>query len=114
LLGVSKAMKRARKRREHHAIKCIPNDLLMKVFVKVASASFSDLFKLKLSCKDFCRLVEDDSIFQYVLLKEFLLVWCISDKVLSFLIRCKKSENPDALFRVEIQFYHICLIEINI
>jgi hypothetical protein len=40
LLGVSKAiMKRARKRREHHTINSLPNDLLMEVFVKVASAS---------------------------------------------------------------------------
>jgi hypothetical protein len=107
-------MKRTRKRKEHHAIKCIPNDLLMKAFVKIASASISDLFKLKLSCKDFCRLVEDDSIFQYVLLKKLPLVWCISDEVLSFLIRCKKSENPDTLFRGKIQFHHICLIKINI
>ena len=42
----------------------------MEVFVKVTSASLSNFFKLKSSCKDFRRLVEDDYIFQHVLLKE--------------------------------------------
>ena len=83
----------------------------MKVFVKIVSASFSDLFKLKLSSKDFCELVEGDYIFQHVLFKELSLVWCTSDEVLSFLKRCKESGNPDLLFRVEPQFFHICLLE---
>jgi hypothetical protein len=60
LLGVSKAIiKRMRKRREHHIINSLPNDLLMKVFVKVASASLHNLFNLKLSCNDFCELMEE-------------------------------------------------------
>ncbi|XP_059451409.1 putative F-box protein At1g67623 [Corylus avellana] len=98
-------MKRTRQRREHHAIKSLPNDLLMEVLVKVASASLTDLLKLKLSCKDFCGLVEDDYIFQHVSLKELPLVWCTRDEVLSFLKRCKQSGNPDALFREGIYGY---------
>jgi hypothetical protein len=50
LLGVSKAMKRTKKKRVHQAIKCLPNNLMMKIFVKVASTSLSDFFELKLSC----------------------------------------------------------------
>ena len=73
----------------------------MEVIVKVTSASLSNLFKLKLSSNDFCGLAEDDYIFHHVSLKEFLLVWSTSDDVLSFLKCCKKSENPNALFRME-------------
>ena len=56
----------------------------MEVFVKIALASLSDIFKLKLSCKDLCGLVEEYYIFQHVSLKEFLLVWCTTDEVLLF------------------------------
>jgi hypothetical protein len=100
-MGVSKAMKRTRKRREQHkvGIKSLPNDLQMEVLAKVASVSCTDLFKAKLSCKDFYVLAEDDYIFQHVSLKEFPLVWCTRDKVLSFLRRCKENGNSDALFR---------------
>jgi hypothetical protein len=100
LLRVSKAIiKRTRKRREHQTINSLLNDLLMEVFVKVASTSLHNLFNLKLSCKDFCELMEDDYIFQHVSLKKLLLVWCTKDEVLSFLKRCKENENLDALFR---------------
>ena len=47
----------------------------MKVFIKIASVSLSDIIKFKLSCKDFCTLVED-YIFQHVSLKEYPLVYC--------------------------------------
>ena len=86
----------------------------MEVFVKVALASLSSLVKVKLSCKDFCVLVEIDYIFQHVLLKELPEVWFTSDKVLSFLKPCKESGNPDAVLRAEIQFCHICHREIYI
>ena len=65
----------------------------MKVLVKIASTSVSDLFKLKLTCKDFCRSMEDDYIFQHVLLKELPKVMCTSVEILSFLKLCKESEN---------------------
>jgi hypothetical protein len=105
-LGVSKViMKRARKRKEHHTINSLPNDLLMKVFAKVASASLPNLFNLKLSRNDFCELMEDDYIFQHVSLKEFSLVWCSKDEVLSFLKYCKENGNLNALFREGIYEY---------
>jgi len=109
-VGVSKAMKRTRRRRrrrEQHkvGIKSLPSDLLMEVLTKVASASFTDLFNAKLSCKDFYGLTEEDHIFQQVSLKELPLIWCTKDEVLFFLKRCKESGNPDALFREGIYGY---------
>ncbi|GLT69072.1 hypothetical protein SLA2020_412520 [Shorea laevis] len=100
-------MKTTRKKREQDkiGIKSLPNDLLMEVLAKVASASFTDLFKAKLSCKDFYRLAEDDYVFQHVSLKEFPLVWCTREELLYFLRRCKESGNPDALFREGIYGY---------
>ena len=56
-------------------------NLLIKVIVKVPSASLTNPFKFKFSCKNFCELVDDDYGFQHVLLKEPPLVWCTNDEV---------------------------------
>jgi len=107
-MGVSKAMKRRTKRREQHkvGIQSLPNDLLMEVLAKVASASFTDLFNAKVSCKDFYVLAKADYIFQHVSLEEFPLFWYRRDhQVLSFLRRCKESGNADLLFREGIREY---------
>ena len=70
---------------------------MMEVFVKITSTSLFDFAKFKLSYKNFCVLMENNYIFQHVLLKEFPINWCTNDKVLSFLKCCKESGNPDVL-----------------
>jgi hypothetical protein len=79
-------------------INILPNDMLTEVLTKVASSSFTDLFKAKLTCRDLCRLVEDDHIFQQASLENILHSWCTNAEVM-LLKRCKESGNPDAIFR---------------
>jgi hypothetical protein len=59
---------------EEHKVGMIdfPNDMLTEVLTKVASSSFTDLFKAKLTCRDFCELVEEDHIFQQASLENIL------------------------------------------
>jgi hypothetical protein len=51
--------------KEEHKVGIIflPNGMLMEVLTKVASSSFIDLFKAKLTCRDLCELAENDHIF---------------------------------------------------
>ncbi|KAE7998087.1 hypothetical protein FH972_002665 [Carpinus fangiana] len=98
-LGVSKATGKRRRGQHKAGIKSLPNDLLMELLAKIASASFTDLLNVKSSCKDFHELGEDDYVFQHVTLKELPLVWYTKNEVSSLLRRCKEIENPDALFR---------------
>jgi hypothetical protein len=57
---------------EEHKVGMIdfPNDMLTEVLTKVASSSFTDLFKAKLTYRDLCGLAEEDHIFQQVLLEK--------------------------------------------
>jgi len=56
---------------EHNVgIISLPNDMLIEVLTKVASSSFTDLFKAKLTCSDLWGLAEEDHIFQQVLLEK--------------------------------------------
>ena len=84
------------KENENQVLSYMPSrniyDLLMKIFVKVASTSLSDLFKLKLSCKDFCRLV-DDYVFSTCIVERTSLIWCKSDEVMSFLNAASRAET---------------------
>jgi hypothetical protein len=45
---------------------------LTEVLTKVASSSFTDLFKAKLTCGDLCGLAEEDHIFQQASLENIL------------------------------------------
>jgi hypothetical protein len=64
------------------------NDMLTEVLTKVASSSFTDLFKAKLTCRDLSGLVEENILHS----------WYTNAKVM-FLKCCKESGNPDAIFR---------------
>jgi len=57
---------------EEHKVGIISfsNDMLMEVLTKVASSSFTDLFKAKITYRDLCGLAEEDHIFQQVLLEK--------------------------------------------
>jgi hypothetical protein len=63
---------------------------LTEVLTKVASSSFTDLFKAKLTCGDLCGLAEEDHIFQQASLENIPHSWCTNAEVL-FLKRCKES-----------------------
>jgi hypothetical protein len=80
---------------EEHKVGIIslPDDMLMEVLTNVASSSFTDLFKAKLTYSDLCGLVEYDHIFQQVSLEKIPLSWCTNAEVM-FLRRCKESGNP--------------------
>jgi hypothetical protein len=82
----------------------LPNDMLTKVLTKVASSSFTDFFKAKLTCKDLCGLAEEDHIFQQVSLENIPHYWCTNAEVM-FLKHCKESGNSAAIFREGIHEY---------
>ncbi|XP_041010360.1 putative F-box protein At1g67623 [Juglans microcarpa x Juglans regia] len=100
---------KAKKTTDHHqckllrgstSIKSLPDELLTEVLAEVGSASFTDLYNAKLSCKDFLKLSEEDQIFQRVSLDKFSAIPCSANpKILSFLERCKECRNPESLYR---------------
>ncbi|KAG2706746.1 hypothetical protein I3760_05G116700 [Carya illinoinensis] len=78
----------------------LPDELLTEVLAEVGSASFTDLYNAKLSCKDFLKLSEEDQIFQRVSLDKFSAIPCSANpKISSFLERCKECRNPESLYR---------------
>ncbi|CAK7356025.1 unnamed protein product [Dovyalis caffra] len=89
-----------RKTNSHEFFKNFPKDLLTEVLARVASASFSDLFTAKLSCKEFLEVASENYIFEQITLEKFPVIpWRISHDASSFLDRCKENGNPEALFR---------------
>ncbi|KAG2702659.1 hypothetical protein I3760_06G100500 [Carya illinoinensis] len=105
-LEAKKTMKYKRSRRLDQDQCCsptlasLPRDMLMEILVRVASASFTDLFNAKISCKDFLELAEEDSIFQHVSLEKFSVIpWNTSSEASLFLERCKDCGNPESLYR---------------
>lgn len=82
------------------SIKALPKELLMEVLARVASGSVSDLYKAKISCRDFLHAGDDDFVYQHVSMDKFPLIpWFISDKESSFLRRCRESGNSESLYR---------------
>lgn len=94
--------KRTRKKRKKlgTSIESLPHALLTEVMAQVASTSLVDLSRLKLSCKYFLQAADDDFVFEHASLDKFYVVWPMTDRHASlFLMRCKKSGNPEALYR---------------
>ncbi|KAK9056348.1 hypothetical protein SSX86_027438 [Deinandra increscens subsp. villosa] len=88
--------------RKPATIRSLPRDLLVDVLGRVASSSFTDVFNVKLSCKDLLEPTEDDFIYQSISIDKFPLPHWInppSAKVRSFLTRCFNKGNPESLFR---------------
>lgn len=82
------------------SIESLPHALLTEVMAQVASTSLVDLSRLKLSCKYFLQAADDDFVFEHASLDKFYVVWPMTDRHASlFLMRCKKSGNPEALYR---------------
>ncbi|KAI4334914.1 hypothetical protein L6164_013615 [Bauhinia variegata] len=79
-------------------INSLPKDLLLDIFSRAASESFTDLYKLKITCKDFLDVAQDNYIYQTVSLDKFPLVpW--HKKEYLFLKHCKEKGNSEGLYR---------------
>lgn len=88
------------------AIKSLSRDLLVEVVASAASQSFIDLHNMKICCKDFLEATEDNYVWQRVSLEKFPLIeWFPNDKALSFLKRCRESENTESLYREGLREY---------
>ena len=101
-MAILKATRTTKYKRKFHppALKSLPKELLTEVLGRVASASFTDLFNAKLSCKDFFEVAEDDYILQQVSLEKFPIIpYRLSNEESSFLKRCEEFGNPESLFR---------------
>jgi hypothetical protein len=80
--------------------------MLLEVVAIVASQSFLDLHNIKMCCKDFLQVTEQNCVLQKVSLDNFPLIqWFPNEEALSFLKRCKESENIEILFREGLREY---------
>ncbi|WJX95660.1 hypothetical protein P8452_76949 [Trifolium repens] len=97
---------RGSNKRRHASIQSLPRDVLLEVVAIVASQSFLDLHNIKMCCKDFLQVTEQNCVLQKVSLDNFPLIqWFPNEKALSFLKRCKESQNIEILFREGLREY---------
>lgn len=103
------SMKRTRNRNRNKietSIESLPHELLTEVLAQVASASLADLSNFKLSCRNFLQAANDDYVYQHASIEKFHIPWPVSNRAAYlFLKRCKKSGNPEALFRLGMYEY---------
>lgn len=99
-LSPHKNIKKCRKKNHHHWFKHVPKELVTEILARVASLSVTDLINAKTSCKEFFEAALEDYVFEHVNITSFPVIpWWINHRASSFLERCKKSGNPEALFR---------------
>ncbi|KAF2286531.1 hypothetical protein GH714_017539 [Hevea brasiliensis] len=71
-----------------------------EILARVASSSVTDLINAKACCKEFREAASEDYVFEHATIDSFPVIpWKINHGASSFLERCKKSGNPEALFR---------------
>ncbi|GAU34133.1 hypothetical protein TSUD_66120 [Trifolium subterraneum] len=98
--------KRGINKTRHASIQSLPRDLLLEVVATVASQSFLDLHNVKMCCKEFLQVTEQNYVLQKVSLDNFPLIqWFPNEKASSFLKRCEESENIEILFREGLREY---------
>ncbi|XP_027085061.1 putative F-box protein At1g67623 [Coffea arabica] len=82
------------------SISSLPRELVSEVLALVAASSSTDLFRAKLCCKVLSEVSEENYIYQRVSLNKFAIVpWRKNHKVSMFLKKCRRSKNPEALYR---------------
>ncbi|KAL5068562.1 hypothetical protein RYX36_019449 [Vicia faba] len=84
------------------SIQSLPRDLLLEMLISVTSQSFVDFYNMKLCCRDFFEIAEEEEkyVLQKVSINQFPLIqWFPNKKELSFLTRCMESGNIESLFR---------------
>ncbi|XP_076942113.1 F-box protein At2g35280-like [Bidens hawaiensis] len=88
-------------KRSTRTVASLPRELLVNVFARVASSSFTDPFNAKLCCKGFLEPASDDYIAQCISLDKFPITnWSpLSKQALAFLTHCFNKGNPESLFR---------------
>ncbi|KAK7264633.1 hypothetical protein RJT34_32242 [Clitoria ternatea] len=101
-------VKRGRNMKNHRhgdtitTIKSLPTELLVEIIAKVASHSLIDLCNMKLCCKEFLHVAEDDYVYHHVSMEKFPLVphgWFQGKRESFFLKRCGESGNSEMLYR---------------
>ncbi|KAG8366396.1 hypothetical protein BUALT_Bualt17G0075300 [Buddleja alternifolia] len=96
-----------KKKRVVTTIDRMPKELIGEVLARVASASFTDMFSAKLSCKTFHQVAEDRYIYKHVSLNNFPIVaWSpLNEMQQVFLTKCEECENPNLIFRQAVVDY---------
>jgi len=83
-------------------VEALPNELSVNIVGKVATFSMADLYKITLSCKDFCKALKDPHVYQHAALDKFALIplpWFTDEKETTFLNRCRESGNLEIIYR---------------
>ncbi|KAG8643951.1 putative F-box protein At1g67623 [Manihot esculenta] len=99
-LNPTKRITKRRRKNYHQRFKYVPKELLTEILAQVASSSVTDFVNARACCKEFLEAASEDYVFEHVTMDSFpVILWKINHGVSSFLERCKKSGNPEALFR---------------
>ncbi|EEF47549.1 conserved hypothetical protein [Ricinus communis] len=105
---------KCRRKPNSNRLSCMPRELLTEILARVASESFTDFFNAKTTCKEFLEAASDDYIFKHASIDCFPVIpWKITDDASTFLDKCKKSENPESLFRQGMIDYFSTTLEKN-
>ncbi|KAJ9176225.1 hypothetical protein P3X46_011563 [Hevea brasiliensis] len=99
-LKPTRNINKCKRKNYHHQFKCVPKEILTEILARVASSSVTDLINAKACCKEFREAASEDYVFEHATIDSFPVIpWKINHGASSFLERCKKSGNPEALFR---------------
>jgi len=95
----------------------LPDELLANIVGKVATFSMADLFKITLSCKDFCKALKDPHVYQHAALDKFALIplpWFTDEKETMFLSRCREMGNLEIIYREGmVQYFSTLMINLG-
>ncbi|KEH35004.1 hypothetical protein MtrunA17_Chr3g0116531 [Medicago truncatula] len=98
-------------------VEALPDELLANIVGKVATFSMADLFKTTLSCKDFCKALEDPHVYQHAALDKFALIplaWFTSEKETMFLSRCREMGNLEIIYREGmVQYFSTLMVNLG-
>lgn len=86
-------------------LECLPEDLLVReIFLRVAAESVASLFNLRLACKNFWSLADDEHVYRSVSIEDKLdSPWGLTlqqqNSHREFWDKCLLYENPEANYR---------------
>ncbi|XP_045786877.1 F-box protein At2g35280-like [Trifolium pratense] len=99
-------------------VEALPNDLLVQIVGRVASRSMADLYKVKLSCKEFLNASEDGYVYQRASMDNFALVplpWFKREKEILFLRRCRERGNLEIFYREGmVQYFKTLMLNLGL
>ncbi|CAJ1944288.1 unnamed protein product [Sphenostylis stenocarpa] len=89
------------------SIQSLPKELLANVFARVLSESFTDIYSIKICCKDFYLVSKNKYMWQQISLEKHQLYgWSLRQEFESFLQSCKECGNVEGLYRVGLREYY--------